>query len=203
MRHSRSLATGLVAALLAVAAVAAAVAADGATADRQSTRNPHVGHAHPGAGATAKAANLRVTLNRLLGEHALLAIEATRAGNSGQKNYPAAARALDRNSVELSTAIGSVFGRQTGNNFLNGKLLWRFHIRLFVDYTVALAGKNRTRQTRSVGTLQGYIEACSAFLSGSSGLPQSALPKSITGHVMQMKGQLDAYAKCQYARSFP
>ncbi len=39
-------------------------------------------------------------------------------------------------------------------------------------------------------------------MAGATGLAQSALRKSVTAHVMQLKGQLDAYAKGQYGRSY-
>ena len=57
--------------------------------------------------------NLRVTLDRLLGEHALLAIEATRRGYDGARAFNAAA-ALDRNSVELA---GKVIVKQFSRRF--------------------------------------------------------------------------------------
>ena len=56
------------------------------------------------------ASDLRNTLNQLLGEHAVLAMNATNLGVKGSKAFPAAAKALDRNSVELSQAIGSIYG---------------------------------------------------------------------------------------------
>ena len=46
----------------------------------------------------------------MLGEHALLATWATQAGVTGGKNFPALAKQLDRNSVEISKAIGSLYG---------------------------------------------------------------------------------------------
>jgi hypothetical protein len=204
MRRSRLLATGAVAALAAVVVTAAALAGTGAMPDSKAqTTNPHATHVHLIAGGTgAKAANLRVGLNRLLGEHALLAVAATQAGYSGQKSFRALAQALDRNSVETANAIGSVYGTAARNKFLNGKLLWRDHIRFFVDYTVGLATKNKARQNRAVGNLRGYIEAFSAFLSTATGLPKSALRASITEHVMHLKGSIDAYAKGQYTRSY-
>ena len=52
---------------------------------------------------TSKAADLEVTLDQLLGEHALLATWATQAGVSGGKNFPALAKQLDKNSVAIST----------------------------------------------------------------------------------------------------
>ena len=54
--------------------------------------------------------NLEVALDRLLGEHALLATWATQAGLSGGKNFPALAKALDNNSVAISKAIASLYG---------------------------------------------------------------------------------------------
>src|SRR5918992_407086 len=76
---------------------------------------------------------------------------------AGGKDFPALANQLDRNSVELSQAIGSVFGKQAGNQFLNGKLLWRDHIRFFVNYTVGLAKKDRAMQNKAVGNLNGDV----------------------------------------------
>ena len=195
MKQKAMLVVALAAAL--ATAVVAGVAMGGGSAAPTST-----GHMHGVTAASPSAADLRVSLNRLLGEHALLAIQATQAGYSGQKNFPALGRSLDRNSVELANAIGSVYGKQARQKFLNGKFMWRDHIRFFVDYTVGLAGKNKARQNRAVGNLKGYIEAFSSFLATATGLPKSALRASITMHVMQLKGQLDAYAKGQYGRSY-
>lgn len=203
MKHSRLFASIAAGALLAVVVAAAALAGNGSDQTRNTqARSPHASHVHMVAAAGTKAGNLRVTLNRLLGEHMLLAAQASQAGFSGQKNFPALAKALDRNSVETANAIGSIYGTAARDKFLNGKLLWRAHIRFFVDYTVGLAKKNKAQQNRAVGNLRGYIEAFSAFLSTATGLPQSALRASVTDHVMHLKGQIDAYSKGQYARSY-
>jgi hypothetical protein len=204
LKRTRIFATAAVAALAAVVVTAAALAGNGAMQNKAPrATSPHASHVHLVAGGSgAKASDLRVALNRLLGEHALLAIEATQAGYSGHKDFPAVAKALDRNSVELSKAIGSIFGKQAGNKFLNGKLLWRDHIRFFVNYTVGLAKKDRAMQKTAVGNLNGYVEAFSAFLASATGLPKSALRASIKSHVGHLKGQLDAYAKGQYTRSY-
>ena len=190
--------------LAALAAFAALVTAGlaGLSSGEASVKHDHAMHASPAAATRTTAADLRVTLDRLLGEHALLAIATTQRGLQGGKEFPALARALDRNSVQLANTIGSVFGKAARQKFLNGRLMWRDHIRFFVQYTVALAKKNKAGQRRAVGNLRGYIEAFSAFLSSATGLPQSALRKSITTHVMQLKGQLDAYANGRYARSY-
>ena len=151
---------------------------------------------------TQSAADLRVTLDRLLGEHAILAMMATQKGYDGDEDFKAIAAALDENSVDLADAIGSVYGPEAREEFLNGKLKWRAHIGFFVDYTVALAKKDEAGQKKAVGNLKGYIESFSAFLAEATGLPNDAVRKSITQHVNQLKGQIDAYAQGDYERAY-
>jgi hypothetical protein len=153
-------------------------------------------------GATEPAVDLRVTLDRLLGEHALLAMFATQKGLMGEKDFEAIAGALDQNSVELSEAIASVYGEEAGQKFLEGKLLWRDHIGFFVDYTVGLAENDKAAQKKAVGNLGGYVEAFSAFLAQATELPQDALRQAVTEHVSQLKGQIDAYAKGDYEQAY-
>ena len=148
-----------------------------------------------------KAANLRVALNDLLGEHMDLAAAASQAGYSATRTSTALAKALDQNSVETANAIGSVYGAAARNKFLNGRALWRDHIRFFVNYTVALAKKDKAGQTKAVNNLKGYIEAFSSFLATATGLPKSALPRRSPRHVGHLKAQIDAYAKGNYTRS--
>ena len=156
----------------------------------------------PAEAATEPAVDLRVTLDRLLGEHALLAMFATQKGLMGEKDFEAIAGALDQNSVELSEAIASVYGEEAGQKFLDGKLLWRDHIGFFVDYTVGLAENDKAAQKKAVGNLGGYVEAFSAFLAQATELPQDALRQAVTEHVNQLKGQIDAYAKGDYEQAY-
>jgi hypothetical protein len=73
---------------------------------------------------TSAAADLRVTLTSLLGEHALLAVTATQKGFDGAEDFEAAAAALDANSVELADVIASVYGDEAAEQFLDGPSLW-------------------------------------------------------------------------------
>ena len=153
-------------------------------------------------GATEPAVDLRVTLDRLLGEHALLAMFATQKGLMGEKDFEAIAAALDENSVDLAEAIGSVYGEEAGQKFVDGKLLWRDHIGFFVDYTVGLAEKDEAAQKKAVGNLAGYVEASSAFLAQATELPQDALRQAVSEHVNQLKGQIDAYSGGHYEQAY-
>ena len=151
--------------------------------------------------ARPSAGDLRVTLDRLLGEHAVLAIDATRAGNDGSKDFNALAASLDRNSVDLANAIGSIYGTKARNQFLNGKFGWRAHIRFFVNYTVATAKDDKAGQKAAVNDLKGYIASSSAFFAGATGLPLKTLNAAFTEHIMELKGQVDAYHAKQYGKA--
>src|SRR5690348_4275603 len=77
-------------------------------------------------------------------------------GVTGSKSFPAAAKTLDNNSVALSKAIASVYGVKAGNTFLNGKNMWRDHIKDFVAYTVATAKHDKAGQKKAVASLKQY-----------------------------------------------
>jgi len=153
------------------------------------------------ASQASPAADLRVALDRLLGEHAVLAMNATNQGVTGSKSFPAAGKSLDRNSVELSKAIASIYGKNAGGVFLNGKFQWRDHIKFFVDYTVALAKKDKAGQAKAVANLTRYTKEHGAFLAKATGLPKLAVQNDLLGHVLELKNQLDAYASGDYTKA--
>ena len=190
-----------------VPALAAAVAAltVGVTAATAGTGNramSHQGHRMKTAAATKiSAADLRVTLDRLLGEHAVLAMNATNLGVTGSKAFPAAAKALDRNSVEISQAIGSIYGARAAKMFLDGPFQWRAHVGFFVDYTVALAKRDKVGEAKAVANLKRYTVRHGDFLAAATGLPKLAVRNDLLGHVLELKQQLDDYAAGRYAKA--
>ena len=192
-------------ALLTVLALAVAAAASGAlNAPRHDGRGSMAGMqmTHSTATGSAKAVQLRIALNQLLGEHAILAIQATQRGLVGGKDFPAVAKQLDANSVAISKAIASVYGAAAGKQFLDGKNLWRAHIKDFVAYTVATAKHDKAGQKKAVADLMAYIQTQAAFFAKATGLPKQALVADLTAHVLQLKGQLDAFAAGNYAQAY-
>ena len=145
------------------------------------------------------AEDLRVSLDNLFAEHAVLAMNASNAGVTGSKAFPAAAAALDTNSVAISKAIGSVYGPAAANTFLNGKFMWRAHIKFFVDYTVALAKHDKVGETRAVAGLKQYTVTFGNFLATATGLPKLAVQNDLLGHVFELKQQLDDFAAGKYS----
>jgi len=145
--------------------------------------------------ATSKtpAANLRVALDMLLAEHVYLAVSATGGALGGRTSqFEAAAAALDANSVDLSKAIGSVYGQEAEDAFLP---LWRSHIGFVVDYTTGLATKDQAMQDKAVQDLLGYTGDFGAFLnSANPNLPKDVVAELVKMHILTLKDVIDAQA---------
>ncbi len=195
MSFPRTLAAAL------AALVMSSLLVTGALAASATEGAPHTMTAMTTAKTPLTAADLRVTLDNLFAEHAVLAMNATNAGVSGSKAFPAAAKTLDQNSVALSKAIASIYGAKAGKTFLDGKFMWRDHIRFFVAYTVAKAKNDTAAQNKAVANLRQYTVSFGTFLATATGLPKLAVQNDLLGHVFELKNQLDAYAAGNYAKA--
>ncbi len=135
-------------------------------------------------GTDSGAAELRSTLTANLDEHVYLASIAIANGLGNgldSAQFKAAAGTLDKNSVELSDAIGSVYGEDAGKAFLP---LWRKHIGFFVDYAKAKAEKDDTAARKAAADLDGYRTDFGAFLNGANpNLPTEAVAEELKPHV--------------------
>src|SRR5262249_38043229 len=82
------------------------------------------------------------------GEHVLIAAVATSHALGGRDAaFKGAVGGLDANSIDISKAIGSVYGPDAEKAFLP---LWRKHIGFFVDYTTGVAAKDKAKQDKAV-----------------------------------------------------
>ncbi len=196
MKRKATALTSLVAALAVLVFGVVSATAGSSTPTRAAA--PHA-HASQSQGLTQS--DLRALLGRQLGEHAALAMNATNLGVIGSPAFPAAAKALDRNSVALSKSIAAVYGAPAGKAFLDGKFQWRAHIGFFVDYTVAVAKKDKAGQNKAVANLMKYTVEHGKLLGGATGLSPKVVQNDLLAHVLELKGQLDAYAGKRYANA--
>ena len=140
-----------------------------------------------------KAADLRVAMNLLLMDHVYNASQATGAALRGDDaGFKAAAATLDKNTVGLGDAIGSVYGDAAKTTFLE---LWRKHIGFFVDYTQGAAAKDQAKKDKAKTDLDGYRKDFDAFLSGANpNLPKGAVADLLVPHVTGLFAVIDAQA---------
>ena len=148
-----------------------------------------------------KAADLRVTLNQIMRQHVAAATIALKDSASGTKDAEASVKALDNNSVELSKAIGSVYGDQAEKDFL---ALWRKHIGFFVDYTNAKVAGDDAKMMTAKEALNGYTEDAASFFktANSEFIDKEALKKGLQTHADQVITIVDTYAAGDFDASF-
>lgn len=164
------------------------------TSDNNMTNNVNM------IGTSSKAVDLRVALDDLFTEHVDLALTATRSGYDGRADFNAAAKSLDNNSINISKAVGSVYGAEAEANFLR---IWRSHIGFFVDYTVASKKQDKAGQDKAVRDLGGYQQDFAQFFSDANpNLPKAAVLTAVTQHVTQLKGAVDAYTVADYTKAY-
>jgi len=147
------------------------------------------------------AADLRSNLNALLGEHVLIAAVATSHALGGREAaFNGAVGGLDANSVDISKAIGAVYGADAEKAFLP---LWRKHIGFFVDYTTGTATKDKAKQDKAVADLVGYSQDFDAFLSSANpNLPKNVVADLVKGHILTLKDVVDAQGTGDWPKAY-
>lgn len=151
--------------------------------------------------AGSPAGNLRTLLNALLAEHTYLAAAATNAALNGRgAEFQAYSASLDKNTQDLGSAIGAVYGKDAETAFV---ALWRSHIGFFVDYTLGVASDNQDQQDQAVAGLLGYRADFIAFLTGANpNLSEDSLTPILTPHVSTLTTVIDAQGEGNWERAY-
>ncbi|MDQ6877676.1 MAG: hypothetical protein M3082_08235 [Candidatus Dormibacteraeota bacterium] len=192
MRTIKVLAVGVTAAFMALAC--------GSGSASTPTTSPSTATAVMG---DSKAANLRVALDNLLGEHIFLAAKATGAALRGgvkDPEFAAYGAKLGTNGTDLGALIGVAYGTDAQNQF---NALWSAHNGFFVDYTVGVATKDAAKKAAAVDNLKTkYIAPFAAFLAGPTGLPQNTLADVLTAHVLDTAAVVDDQGAKNYTKVY-
>jgi hypothetical protein len=155
----------------------------------------------PGANvAFAPAAELRITLDRLLGEHLVLTAEAMRALLQSAPDAPAAARAIEGNTAELSVAVANVYGSAAGSAFATA---WKQHIDLYLRLIGNVAAGDATARASTQQSLVGAERAIVDFFAGAiPTVSRDGLAALVQEHVEGLIRELDAYATNDYPGAY-
>ncbi|MEO6349240.1 MAG: hypothetical protein ABIP53_01170 [Candidatus Limnocylindrales bacterium] len=147
------------------------------------------------------AANLRVDLNYLLGEHQILAFKATGAALGGRTDqYEAYGNLLNTNGTDLGAAIGSIYGTAAQDEW---NRIWSAHNGFFVAYTTGVATDDQVAADKAVQDLTTiYVPEFTTFLVGATGLPEDAVTELVTEHVVHTKAGVDAQASGNFVSAY-
>lgn len=146
------------------------------------------------------AVNMRITFDRLLGEHTYLAAIVMRAQLEGGEHREAAVDALGANSAELADQIEAVYGGEAAAAFSD---LWTGHTSDYLAYVEATADGDDGRQQAALDGLATYRSEFSTFLADANPhLDAAALETLLEAHTHHLVTQVDAFVAGDYGAAF-
>jgi hypothetical protein len=182
---SRLLGSLVLALLLTTVLPSAAAAVSGPPAQRDSVLM---------AADAMPAIDLRVTLGRLLGEHAYLLMEAIGVDDGAEREIFEAA--LVENSDALRAAVATIYGENAGGRFVD---LWDRHIELLLDYGNATRAGDTGAQRTALEGLDDYIADLGMLLAElNPGLDPVQEADALRAHI----DQTVAFAQGDFADSY-
>lgn len=150
--------------------------------------------------AFSPAGDLRITLDRLLGEHTVLAVTVMRAGVTEAQDEDAARDALQSNTEALGAAIGEIYGDGAGDAFVDH---WTTHTDAYLDYVAGTVASDAVRKEAALAQLAVYRRQFSRFLAEANPqLSAAALESMLEHHTQQLVDQVDAFVAEDYAEAY-
>ncbi|WP_068774717.1 copper amine oxidase N-terminal domain-containing protein [Paenibacillus sp. FJAT-26967] len=143
------------------------------------------------------ASDVRSLLERVLGEHATLAVIAMQKGIDSAADFNQAAGSLNANTDELTHAVTSVYGDEAGQAF---KTIWSSHIGYFVDYVKATAAKDETARQKALSDLETYRMKQAKFFEDANPeyFKKDAIAEGLKTHIHHLLAAFDSYAAKDY-----
>lgn len=150
--------------------------------------------------AFSPALDLRISLDRLLGEHTYLAAIAMRARLTDAADLDAAIDALGDNSADLAAQIGAIYGTDAAAAFDD---LWRSHTDFYLDYVAAVARGDDDARDEAADGLRVFRSDFSSFLADANPfLEPDGLEALLATHTEHLVAQVTAYQDEDYASAY-
>ncbi len=140
------------------------------------------------------ASALRATLTDYFTSHVYLASVAVftaYTAGADSEAFAASAGAVDKNSKDISNAVGSIAGKDKGDAFYDS---WAKHVTDFVTYAVAAAGSDQAGKDKALANLDAYRKSVAAFFETitSGTIPASAVEEEFKTHIEATAGAIDS-----------
>ena len=150
-----------------------------------------------GAGLDSPALTLRSSLTQSLGEHVALVVAAMRSAVGDQDDFSAMGTALNANTLDLTSAIDTLFGATAAKGFQSR---WADHVDQLMVYTSATVKDDAAGQQTARLKLREFDSSFAAFLNTATQnrVGEPALTQTFALHDRMLLAEIDAYA----AKSF-
>jgi hypothetical protein len=182
--------------------VVVAIAIAGCTSAPQSTATPTpIAPASPVAtnSAESKAADFRIQLDLLLGEHVMIIAKQSSA-TARQAEYTSYLRLLTTNAADLTELVRSAIGDSLAARF--GQI-WNAQNDNLVTYTIGLASHDKAKSNQAMAGISGtFIPQLSQFLSDVTQIPTNVISPLLTRNMQEMRQMLDDELSRNYSRLY-
>jgi hypothetical protein len=150
--------------------------------------------------AFGPALDMRIALDRLLGEHTALAGLAMRARLFGDADAAASAEALRANGRDLEGVVRQVYGEAAYGTFQS---IWRGHLDVYLAYVDATARDDARGEASALDGLGQFESRFTTFLAGANPhLEAAQLRGLVQMHDQQLVDRVKALASDDYARAY-
>jgi hypothetical protein len=183
--------------IVALAAIACSNQSSGAPASGSRLSSPSA----PASTADSRAADLRVRLDLLLGEHVIVIAKDSLAATANRADeYAAYATLLTINGNNLTALMNSAFGASGAATF---DQIWATQTTYFVDYTVGIASHNADKSNGAAsGLVNGFVPAFAKFMNSMTSIPLDPITQLSTEQVLDVKAIIDDQAALNNAKMF-
>jgi hypothetical protein len=149
----------------------------------------------------SKAADLRVRLNLLLGEHVMVIAKDSLAATANRSDeYKGYATLLTLNGSDLTSLMASAFGASAATNF---DQIWAAQNNYFVDYTVGIVSHNDSEASGAAsGLLTVFVPQFAHFMNSMTSIPLDPVIQLATEEVIETKAIIDDQAALNNAKMF-
>jgi hypothetical protein len=146
--------------------------------------------------AESKAADFRIRLDLLLGEHVFIIAKQSSAP-ARQAEYTSYLRLLTTNSTDLTDLVRSAMGDTVAGQF---EQIWNAQNDYLVSYTIGLVTHNKAKADAAQSGLSGtFVPQFSQFLTEVTQGPPDVITPLVSQHMLETKGMLDD----QQAKNYP
>lgn len=144
---------------------------------------------------------LRATLDSLLSEHYVLAVDSMMKIYDGDKGAEAAAAALDANAADMEPVIASVYGEEGGAAF---EEIFAKHNMGTDDYAQAVKDEDKEMQKESLEEIQSFVDDMGAFLATATdnNLPEDGATQALRQHEDFVQDTFDLYTEGKYEEAY-
>jgi hypothetical protein len=145
---------------------------------------------------------VRTTLEKLLGHHAVLSIRMMRAEVTDTPDFTHVLRdALGANASDLSAAVASLHGDRAGDTF---RRLWISHNIALYKYARGVASNDSETRRDAVARLNRYRHNFGEFIEGAtnSALDAATVARALKDHIDQLLHQIKAYSHRDYGKAY-